>query len=616
MTPLLAFILLVLSAGFSLSNTPVVSLNNEREKYVLPITELPVYIDSLGEKSFEDIQQTHQNDFTIYHNFRSKDYCTTCSYWVKVPIQVADHLEKQWIVEFYDQTIDYIEAYFPVEGGGYLHKRAGDRLFFSEKDFMHKNFEWIVNTNIKDGHILYFKVSSHSYADIRVAFKTVNRFVYYSLNEYFAYGVFYGMIFIFTLYNLQIFLAIRERRYLYYAFYIVSVGVYAMCIDGIAYQYLWPKWPEWNQIAHGASLYALIFWALLFSKHFLNTSKRAPKLNKAINLAITVRTLWFLYVLFFDHQLFDYRNIEIIPLSLIFYTGITVLMRGYKPARFFVLAYGILFTGFLIKALILMAVIPFTILSHYSLHICFLLEMIFLTFALSERVRLLKANRDRALRRTLIQHQENAKLNNKVNKELEEKIVARTKELEEKNLMLAATNQRLFEQTNEINRINSMLDLDNWKLKNNMKELLQDRLADKSLTIEQFRAVFPDQLACYRFLERLKWESGYECSKCENTKYSEGNSKFARRCTKCGYNESITSNTIFHRIKFPIEKAFFILYATKDPRQQLTLDQLSELLDLRRATVWGFKKKIEKHYSDEAQGAAGLLMQSLITHHH
>ncbi|MEL7004514.1 MAG: 7TM diverse intracellular signaling domain-containing protein, partial [Bacteroidota bacterium] len=485
---------------------------------------------------------------------------------------------------------------------------------FSQKGFAHKNFEWILDSDTPGRQDIYFRVQSHTYADIRLALRTVNRFVYYSLNEYFLYGLFYGMILVITLYNLLMFSAIRERKYLFYTFYILSVGVYAMCVDGIAYQYLWPGWPKWNQIAFGAALFSLIFWALIFSRRFLNTSVRAPKLDKIYQWTIASRTVLFLYALAFDHDLFEYTSVEILPLTLIFYSSIYVLMRGYKPARFFVVAFGFLFLGFLIKALLHLSVIPFIILSYYSLHVCFLFEMLFLTFALSDRVRILKSNRDRALKRIIVQHQENAKLKDKVNLELEQKIKERTGQLETKNMQLAETNQKLYEQTNEINRMNSKLDLDNWKLKNNIKEILQDRLINKNLSFEQFQDIFPDEIACLKFLERLKWGSGFKCIKCSNHKYSDGNIKFSRRCTKCGYTESLTSNTIFHRVKFPLKKAFYILYVVNNHQDNFTIDELSKLLDLRRNTVWSFRKKIEDLFENKNSKTPNHLLHFFDSH--
>ncbi len=595
------------------SGRELIHINQGQEQMILSISDLPVLVDTLGTLSFEDLQYSQKN-FELHPQFKSNDFCTTCTYWVKVPLWIESKNKQQWLIEFYDQTIDEITAYIPDGAGGYDRYDAGDQLNFFEKEFAHKNFEWLVNMQ-PGHHDFYFKIKSHTYADIRLNIRTINRFVAYSLTEYFLYGIFYGMIFIISVYNMLMFFAIRERKYVFYTCYILSVGVYAMCVDGIAFQYLWPYWPQWNQIAYGAALFSLIFWALLFSKRFLNTTVRAPFLDKLIIGTILLRSGFFLYAFIFNHSLLEYRNIEIIPLSIIFYTSIHVWMRGYKPARFFALAYGILFLGFLIKAMLYLSIIKHSNFSYYSLHIAFLLEMLFLTLALSDRVRILKSIRDRAMKRIIIQHQENATLKDKVNRELEMKIRQRTVELELKNLMLGDANNKLIEQTKQINTINSKLDLDNWKLKNNIKEILQDRLINKNLSFEQFQKIFPDEITCFKFLDKLKWDNGYHCSKCSNDKHSRGQHKFSRRCTRCGYDESITANTIFHRIKFPLEKAFYILYVTNNRKSEFTLDVLSQVLNLRRNTIWSFKKKIEELYQNNSTESTTVMIHNLFSAH-
>jgi hypothetical protein len=285
-------------------------------------------------------------------------------------------------------------------------------------------------------------------------------------------------------------------------------------------------------------------------------------------------------------------------LSLIFFTAITVWRQGYRPARFFVIAYGILFTGFFIRSMVYFNVLPFTTPLHYSLHFSFVFEMLFLTFALGDRIRILKDMRDRALKRIIHQHEVNMQLKDKVNRELENKVQERMMELNDKNHLLEETNKKLERQSFEINQINSILDLDNWKLKNSIKEVLNERLMEKTMDYAQFKTLYTDTLACYRFLENLKWNGPFQCRKCGNEKYFDGAQKFARRCTRCGYNESITSYTIFHSIKFPIEKAFYIAYLSVVGKKDFTLEALAEQLDLRVNTLWGFKHKVVERIAE------------------
>lgn len=591
-------ICLGITAG-ALRAQSIVQVSDLVDEKIYTLNDLEYYIDSTNTLSLADVSRSDfQSKFKRHSDYQNTDFNSNTAYWVKFPIRLNAESKKKWLLEFYDQTIDYLEIHVPEKNGLYNSVYTGDQHPFAERILLHKNFEATVDMFSNETVVCYFKVTSHEFADIRIAFRSVNRFVYYALNEYLLYGMFYGMIIIISLYNFLVYLAIREIKNIYYIFYILSVALYAASLDGIGFQFLWPDFPQLNSYATGFALYSLIIWALLFTRKFLSTRANAPELDRAILGMIIARTLLFFIALFFFPSFLTYRNIEIIPLSLIFYTGIKVWLGNYKPARFFVIAYGILFMGFFLRTLVHFNILPFTILSHYSLHISFGVEMLFLTFGLGDRIRILKDNRDRALRRIIQQHEFNMQLKDTVNRELEHKVQERTIELNQKNQELELINTRLEKQSTEINQINSMLDLDNWKLKNSIKEVLNDRIMEKAMDYDQFKTLYPDDLSCYRFLESLKWERGYVCKKCNNDKYFDGAQKFARRCTRCGYNESITAYTIFHSIKFPIDKAFYIAYLTVAGRKDLTLDTLSQVLDLRLNTIWSFKTKVSERLQE------------------
>ncbi len=555
----------------------------DKSELELNIKQLEIYEDKRRELEFEEISaSSFQVKFKKNLNFRPQDYNTSSVYWVKVSLDLTQN-PKSYLLEFFDQTIDSLDIYIKTSRDtAFAQYHLGDMYDFQEKPFRHKNFQ--IQLDPKTFYTCYFRVTSHEYADIRVAIRSMERFVFYSLSEYFLYGILYGMIVIISLYNLLIFSAIKEIKYLYYTFYLLSVGVFAMSVDGIAFQYLWPNSPEWNQISHGVFLFSIIFWSILFSKKFLNLSRYAPVVNHILTGLLIVRCVWFLICLLVDHSFFQYRNLELIPLTLIFIGSIIVYRKGFKPARFFIVATGVLFIGFLMKALIMLSILPFSTPSYYSLHICFVFEMLFLSFALSDRVRILKANRDKAYKRIIQQHEETSRLKDDMNQKLEEEVKQRTIELIDKNDLL----QR---QKVEISEINSLLDLDNWRLRNNIKSIQRERLLNKELTYEEFKEVFTSRDDCYEPLIKLKWKEGFKCTKCANGSHSPITAPNIRRCSKCGYQESATTNTLFHNLKFPIEKAFYILYDALH-EDQFSLTVLSEMLDIRKNTIGDFKKKI------------------------
>ncbi|GAB3646215.1 hypothetical protein GCM10028791_05920 [Echinicola sediminis] len=593
---LLFFGISSLSLGQRISGSFTLKIDDNLDERIFSIGQLEFFEDSTNQLTFQDIiKPKFQENFKIRPAFNKNKFDIDHTYWVKLSIDKTPESTKKWLMEFYDQTMDVVEVYAPEENGKYRKTLLGDAIPFGSRKFKHKNFELIIK-NLEEGIDNYYvKIQSRQKADIRIAIRSVNRFIYYALNEYFVYGIFYGMIAIIGLYNLLVYAAVRETKYLYYTFYLISVGIYAMCVDGIAFQYLWPNYPDWNQIANGIFSYMIVVWAILFSIKFLNTKYRSPGIHYTLIGILCIKSVLFLIGLLYDHKFFEIRYYDIIPFFFIFFASIYIWSRGYKVARFFVFAYGVLFVGVVVKVLVNAAVIPHMTLIYYSLHIAFLLEMLLLTFALGDRIRILKNNRDRAMKRTIKQIEINYALKEKVNRELEMKVQERTQELAQKNSLLEDYNQQLMEKDEEIKRINSLLDKDNWKLKSSIKASFQARLTNQLLSYEEFQRIFPDQSACLRHLEEFKWGKGFTCRQCGNTKSSKGPKLFTRRCTRCGHIDSVTAGTIFHGVKFPLEKAFYIAYDLIANTEKQTLDQLSELLDLRKNTVWNFRKKTKQN---------------------
>jgi len=114
------------------------------------------------------------------------------------------------------------------------------------------------------------------------------------------------------------------------------------------------------------------------------------------------------------------------------------------------------------------------------------------------------------------------------------------------------------------------------------------------LSIYDFQAQFSDDKSCTDLLIQMKWESGYRCRQCENTKYCKTKRYGERRCTKCGKPESATSHTLFHKLKFPIHKAFFMLYLLSTTKRGISGLELKRKLGLHKRTCLYFSRKVMK----------------------
>ena len=77
----------------------------------------------------------------------------------------------------------------------------------------------------------------------------------------------------------------------------------------------------------------------------------------------------------------------------------------------------------------------------------------------------------------------------------------------------------------------------------------------KGKTFREFNRTFKNEDACRQYLFDIKWENGFLCKRCGHKHCWKGRTRFHARCVNCDYDESLTANTIFHKIQIPLLKA-------------------------------------------------------------
>lgn len=115
----------------------------------------------------------------------------------------------------------------------------------------------------------------------------------------------------------------------------------------------------------------------------------------------------------------------------------------------------------------------------------------------------------------------------------------------------------------------------------------------KGINAIDFNKRFSNNEACYQYLIELKWGKGFSCSRCGNTAFYKGKTYYHRRCSQCYYNESVTSNTIFHGIKIPILKAFHMVFRLTAKKKGMSTLELGSEVGVQQKTAWLFKRKVQ-----------------------
>lgn len=113
------------------------------------------------------------------------------------------------------------------------------------------------------------------------------------------------------------------------------------------------------------------------------------------------------------------------------------------------------------------------------------------------------------------------------------------------------------------------------------------------LSILEFTKKFPDNESCYRYLIDLKWKNGYSCRRCNHTQFTAGRTYYYRRCQSCRYDESVIAHTVFHGLKMPLLKMFYLVFRLSTKKKGMSTVELGNEVKIQQKTAWFFKRKIQ-----------------------
>ncbi len=122
----------------------------------------------------------------------------------------------------------------------------------------------------------------------------------------------------------------------------------------------------------------------------------------------------------------------------------------------------------------------------------------------------------------------------------------------------------------------------------------------KGLDRKSFEGKFGTNEQCLQHLAYLKWGKGYFCLRCPSVDFVKGKKGLNRRCKQCGYEESPTSNTLFHKVKFDLFKAFGMIYDIMLSKKGSNSIWLAERYSISQNTAWLFRRKVQ-HYLKSSQ---------------
>lgn len=344
--------------------------------------------------------------------------------WLRLELQSIAQEPLHWRLELNYASLDEVRLY-DVAAGTVREARSGDTVPYRERAIGHRNPVFEISLQPGEQRMLYLRVDSRGSMTLSGALMSLRDFEQHSQNGYLAHAIYFGVLIALGLYNLLLFLALRERPFLNYVLFMCAFALSVLSLNGLGAQYLWSEGAPWSNRILPVSLVAAALLSVVFARSFLDTRQWLPRWDKGLlMLSIAIGAAVLASVL-----LPLQRALQLMSLTVLIAT-LTLLVTsfvciGYRVpgARLFALAWLMLLTGAVLLALRNFALIPSNFLTLYAMQIGSGLEMILLSFALAARFNELKRQREAALQ-----------LNEQI---LAKRVTERTQALEQANQRLS-----------------------------------------------------------------------------------------------------------------------------------------------------------------------------------
>ena len=424
---------------------------------VLAQGKVVVYSDNNQHKNISPIKvlEDPNNSLTIDQVISSQEFKLTSqeipnlgisksAFWLKFEIlNNTTNSNLNLILE--QPNIDLVELYKISSTEKHQKVRKGEHEDFYHKNYQHPNYIFDVNIPKNESRIFFLKVKANEPLFLPLFISSIKTTITYISKQDTLFSFYAGIILVMLLYNIFIYFTVRDNSYLYYVFYILFILLTQIALKGYHFKYLMPDFPVWAN--KSVTLFPSIagIAAIEFIKNFLRTKDKVPVLNK-VGTVLEFVFLLSIGLLLFDYPIKSFKIMQTNTMLLSIYAlyiGYKIMKLGYRPAKFFLLAWTILWIGAFIFVLKDYGVLPYNNFTNYTLPAGSAIEVVLLSFALADRINILKEEKEIAQAEELKQRREKQQILLKQADTLKHKVKRATSALQNKTDKLEAAYLRL-----------------------------------------------------------------------------------------------------------------------------------------------------------------------------
>lgn len=385
--------------------------------------------DEAGSLTLEEVKLLQLNK--LYSSGSPNFGFDRAAYWFK--LEVTNHSDDpRWLLELTYSPLDQIDFYGHDESGNLVHKVSGDTYPIATRDMAHRNSNFTFSIPPKAHQTIYLRVQTISSVQVPVVLWRESVFHEANNTNQLINGLFYGGLLLMLVYQLFQYFFQPSKITFYYIITIMSMVNVVSFFQGYNFLYLHADTPELNDIFAIFTGPAFVVCSTLLTRNFLNLRSFSKVLDLAlvVNMSIDVLAGVLMYV-FFPKISFKYHHyFMLVHCLLTIFSATYCYLRDYKPARYYLISWLTVLIAASIFTISNLGFIPGYLSTKYlGLMIGCTLQVLFISYALADRLSILHKENQRAKEMELRRNQQE-------NERLEREVKLRTEEILQKNARL------------------------------------------------------------------------------------------------------------------------------------------------------------------------------------
>lgn len=425
---LLFFLFLGLGPAHALTLT-------ERASEISLNHEIAYWEDPTGKATIDDVR-TPEIDERFQHANNQQSVLnlgfSQSTYWVKFTVNRTSAAHRNWVLEIPYLGIGHINLYQP---DGVI-ERSGSLVPVSDRPLFGRFYDFPIELGTKPA-TFYLQVRSDYPISLPIRLVDQHRFNEIQAKENLFQFFYFGGLLSLCIYNLSLYLFIRDTKYLSYSLFTLFTGLGIFAGNGYASIYLWQNSPSWDAISQPYLLSVAGIFAILFTTAFLKTQEYLPRTHICLGIlgglymTVALGLLTSLWLPIPQTPLFQTLfALSLITPVLAIAAAIRNVRYNIRSARFFFLAWGVLCLGIFIASARAFDLIPSNIFTLYALQISSGFEMLLFSLALAYRIQWEREQREQAQANLISAQQETLRVLQLSEERLEKAVEARTQKLQ------------------------------------------------------------------------------------------------------------------------------------------------------------------------------------------